>query len=82
VTQRREAGKASILAFWYELTAGMELQVLTTEDHQLITPADVDRIIQRTEWASVCKWENSNFQIIPGMGSASRSQTRMVSIKQ
>ena len=66
-----KAVKASIVAFWYEVTAGMELYLSfkNGKDHQLVTPADVDRFIQRTEWASVCKWENSNFlEIILQLG--------------
>ena len=66
-----KAVKASIVAFWYEVTPGMELYLSFNngKDHQLITPADVDRIIQRTEWASVCKCENSNFlEIILQLG--------------
>lgn len=66
-----KAVKASILAFWYEITVEMELylSVNNGKDHRLITPADVDQIIQRTEWASICKWENSNFlEIILQLG--------------
>jgi len=58
-----KAIKVSILAFWQEVTAGMELylSVNNGKDYRLIMPADVDRIAQRTEWASLCKWENKNF---------------------
>ena len=63
--------KASILEFWYEVTAGMELYLSfkNGKEHQLIMLADVDRIIQRTDWANICKWENSNFlEIILQLG--------------
>ena len=58
-----EAAKASILAFWHEVTAGMELylSVNNGKDHRLIMPDDVGRISYRTEWASLCKWEKSDF---------------------
>lgn len=66
-----KAVKASILAFWQEATAGMELylSVNNCKDHRLITPPDVERIAQQTEWASLCKWENTNFlEIILQLG--------------
>lgn len=66
-----KAVKASILAFWQEVTAGMELylSVNNGKDYRLIMPADVDRIAKRTEWASLCKWENTNFlEIILQLG--------------
>jgi hypothetical protein len=66
-----KAVKGSILAFWYEITVGMELylSVNNGKDQQLIMPADVDKIIQRTEWASICKWEDANFlEIILQLG--------------
>ena len=66
-----KAVKASILAFWYEIIVGMELylSVNNGKDHELIMPSDVDRIIQRAEWASICKWENANFlEIILQLG--------------
>ncbi|MBD2345255.1 hypothetical protein [Anabaena subtropica] len=58
-----QAAKDSILEFWYEVSAGMDLYLSfnNSKQHQLISIADVARIVQRTEWASLCKWENSNF---------------------
>jgi len=58
-----KAAKASILAFWREVIVGMDLYLSFNngKDHQLIMPADVDRITRRTEWASLWKSENSNF---------------------
>lgn len=58
-----QAAKDSILQFWYEASAGMDLYLSfnNSKQHQLISIADVERIVQRTEWASLCKWENSNF---------------------
>ncbi len=66
-----KAAKASILAFWQEVTDGMELylSVNNGKDYRLIMPADVDRIAHITEWTSLCKWENTNFlQIILQLG--------------
>lgn len=58
-----KAAKASILRFWHEVTAGMELylSVNNGKDHRLIMPDDVGRISYKTEWASFCKWEKSDF---------------------
>ena len=55
--------KNSILEFWAEVTSGMDLYLSfnNSKQHQLVTTFDVDRITQRTEWASLSKWENSNF---------------------
>ncbi len=66
-----KAFKASTLAFWYEITVEMDLylSVNNGKDHRLTTLADVDKIVQRTEWTSICKWENSNFlEIILQLG--------------
>lgn len=66
-----KAFKASTLAFWYEITVEMDLylSINNGKDHRLTTPADVDKIVQRTEWTSICKWENSNFlEIILQLG--------------
>lgn len=58
-----KAAKASILAFWYEVSAGMDLYLIVNngKDYRAIAPADVGRISYRTEWASLCKWEKSDF---------------------
>ncbi|MEH2213947.1 hypothetical protein [Nostoc sp.] len=58
-----KAAKNSIVEFWYEVTIGMDLYLSfnNSKQHQQIVTSDVDRIVQRTEWASLCKWENSNF---------------------
>jgi len=58
-----QSAKNSILNFWYEVTMGMDLYLSfnNSKQHQLITTSDVERIAQRTEWASLWKWENPNF---------------------
>jgi hypothetical protein len=55
--------KNSILEFWTEVTSEMDLYLSfnNSKQHQLVTTFDVDRIAQRTEWASLSKWENPNF---------------------
>jgi hypothetical protein len=55
--------KNSILEFWTEVTSEMDLYLSfnNSKQHQLVTTSDVDRIAQRTEWASLWKWENPNF---------------------
>ncbi|MFN6483544.1 MULTISPECIES: hypothetical protein [unclassified Nostoc] len=58
-----KAAKNSIVEFWYEVTMGMDLYLSfnNSKQHQKIVTSDVERIVQRTEWASLCKWENSSF---------------------
>lgn len=58
-----KAAKNSIVEFWYQVTMTMDLYLSfnNSKQHQRIAPSDVERIVQRTEWASLCKWENSNF---------------------
>ena len=55
--------KDSILEFWYGVTSGMDLYLSFNngKQYQQIIISDVERIAQRTEWASLCKWENTNF---------------------
>ncbi|MEH2054725.1 MAG: hypothetical protein V7K97_00800 [Nostoc sp.] len=58
-----KSAKNSIVEFWYQVTMRMDLYLSfnNSKQHQKIVPSDVERIVQRTEWASLCKWENSNF---------------------
>ncbi|MBD1920280.1 hypothetical protein H6F77_04005 [Microcoleus sp. FACHB-831] len=58
-----KAAKASVVPFWHEVTAGMHLylSVNNGKEHRLIAPDDVGRIGYRTEWASIWKWEKSEF---------------------
>jgi hypothetical protein len=58
-----KAAKTSMLKFWQEVTVEMDLylSVNNGKDYQPIGPADVGRIAERTEWASLYKWEKSNF---------------------
>lgn len=66
-----KAAKADLLGFWYEVTAEMDLylSVNNGKDHWRVTPTEVDAIAQGTEWASICKWEKSDFlEIILQLG--------------
>ncbi|MCM0591302.1 MAG: hypothetical protein HEQ35_20570 [Gloeotrichia echinulata IR180] len=66
-----KAAKHSILEFWSEVTVGMDLYLSfnNSKQYQQIIAPDVERIAQRTEWASLWKWENSNFlEIILQLG--------------
>ncbi|MEH2382530.1 MAG: hypothetical protein V7K27_27195 [Nostoc sp.] len=58
-----KAAKSSIVEFWDEVSMGMDLYLSfnNSKQYQQIVTSDVERIVQRTEWASLCKWENSSF---------------------
>ena len=58
-----QAAKNHILEFWYAVSAGMDLYLSfnINKQHQLIFMSDVERIVQRTEWATLWKSESSNF---------------------
>jgi hypothetical protein len=58
----REA-KAAIVHFWHQVTEGLDLYLSVNHgrDYQPLTPADVNRIDLRTEWANLWKHENANF---------------------
>ncbi|MBD2242397.1 hypothetical protein [Nostoc sp. FACHB-888] len=58
-----KAAKNSIVEFWYEVSMGMDLYLSfnNSKQYQGIVTSDVERIVQRTEWAGLCKWENSSF---------------------
>ncbi len=63
--------KAHIIAFWDEITVGMDIYLSLNhgKDYRQIMPVDVERIIYRAEWASLWKSENSNFlEIILQLG--------------
>jgi len=58
-----KAAKNSLVEFWYEVSMGMDLYLSfnNSKQYQQIVTSDVEIIVQRTEWASLCKWENSSF---------------------
>lgn len=66
-----KAAKNSMLEFWDQVTADMDLYLSLSNgrQHEKINTLDVERIAQRTEWASFLKWENANFlELILQMG--------------
>jgi hypothetical protein len=66
-----KSAKNSLIEFWDEVTSEMDLYLSfnNSKQYQQIHKIDVERISQRTEWASLCKWENSNFlEIILQLG--------------
>lgn len=66
-----KAAKKSMLEFWDEITADMDLYLSVSNGrlHERINILDVERLAQRTEWANFLKWENANFlELILQMG--------------
>ena len=63
--------KNSILEFWYKVTVNMDLylSISNGKQYQPINIEDIKRVEQRTQWASLWKWEKSNFlEIILQLG--------------
>jgi len=63
--------KNSILVFWYKVTVGMDfyLSVSNGKQYQKIVIDDIKRIDHRSQWASLWKWEKSDFlEIILQLG--------------
>jgi hypothetical protein len=63
--------KPSILAFWGQITQGMDLylSINSGKDYRRIMPNDVGAIAYRTEWASLSQHGNSDFlEIILQLG--------------
>ena len=58
-----KAAKISMLEFWQQVTAGMDLylSINSGKDFRSIEPVDVEAIAQRTEWASLSNWEKLDF---------------------
>jgi hypothetical protein len=58
-----KAAKNSIIEFWRSVSSGLDfyLSINNSKEYRQITISDVDRMTQRTEWASLWKWENPNF---------------------
>lgn len=66
-----KVAKPSILAFWQQVTLGMDLylSINTGKDYRQITPNDVGAIAYRTEWVGLSQHGNSNFlEIILQLG--------------
>ncbi|MBC6480729.1 MAG: hypothetical protein GDA56_26125 [Hormoscilla sp. GM7CHS1pb] len=58
-----KAHQAEVLAFWQEVTLGMELYltVASGKDYRPIAPGEVEGLARRTEWVYLWKWEKSDF---------------------
>ncbi len=58
-----KAAKSAIVQFWQQVTADMDLylSINNGKDYRRITPPDVTVLDQRTEWANLWKWENTDF---------------------
>ncbi|MGJ5672429.1 MAG: hypothetical protein ACR9NN_02210 [Nostochopsis sp.] len=66
-----KVARNSILEFWNQVTVEMDLylSVKNGKQYQQIIKADIAGITQRTEWASICCFEKSNFlEIILQLG--------------
>jgi hypothetical protein len=66
-----KTAKNRAIAFWQEVTASMDLYLSINhgKDYQAIAPPDVDRMVQRTEWAQIVQHSNSQFlEIILQLG--------------
>jgi hypothetical protein len=63
--------RIAIADFWQQVTVGMDvyLSINHGKGYRQITPADVERIMHRTQWATLWKSENINFlEIILQLG--------------
>ncbi|MCY7390669.1 MAG: hypothetical protein LH647_03955 [Leptolyngbyaceae cyanobacterium CAN_BIN12] len=63
--------KAQLFEFWYQSTADMDLYLSLNggKSYRLVRHKDVDRIMQRTEWASLMQQGNpSQLEIILQLG--------------
>ncbi|MBW4668892.1 MAG: hypothetical protein KME60_16080 [Cyanomargarita calcarea GSE-NOS-MK-12-04C] len=58
-----KSAKNSILEFWNQVTADMDLYLSfnNSKQYEQISIPDVEKIAQRTEWASLCPFENATF---------------------
>lgn len=66
-----KTAKFQIFEFWYQTTADMDLYLSLNggKAYQLVVQEDVDRIMQRTEWASLTHQGNpSQLEIILQLG--------------
>jgi len=63
--------KSAVIDFWKEVTGDMDLYLSLNggKFHRQIEPADVERIVQRSEWATLCKLGNERcLEIILQLG--------------
>lgn len=64
--QTLQRAKAGVVEFWYQATAGMDfyLSVCHGKDYQQINPHSLVEMINHSQWATIWKWENSQFKEI------------------
>ena len=55
--------QASVLAFWQQVTRGMDLYLSIGggKDYRAIASGEIESIASRTEWGTLWKWEKSAF---------------------
>jgi hypothetical protein len=60
--QTLQAAKTNLFDFWWKITAGMDfyLSLNAGKSYRLIGPADIEWIMQRTEWASLTQQGKQN----------------------
>lgn len=66
-----KAAKTDVLAFWLEQSAGMDLYLAIDQgrEYQALTPAKVQGLACKTEWATLTKREQGNFfQLVLRLG--------------
>ena len=59
--EQLEQAKPQVLDFWNKVTLGMDVFISDSRDYRLVTRDDVTEIASRTQWATICKWENAAF---------------------
>ncbi|MEC4892730.1 MAG: hypothetical protein SAL07_12105 [Oscillatoria sp. PMC 1051.18] len=58
-----KAARNDVVNFWQEVTADMDLYLSINhgKNYQQIDASEIAGIVQRTEWATLMKWEKSDF---------------------
>ncbi len=61
-----QRAKSGVVEFWHRATAGMDfyLSVCHGKDYQQINPNSLVEMINHSQWATIWKWENSQFKEI------------------
>ena len=66
-----KAAKPQVFDFWWNVSQGMDLYLSLNggKSYRFVTPADVQRIMKRTEWATISQQGRGNFlEIILQLG--------------
>jgi hypothetical protein len=61
-----QRAKSGVVEFWHRATSGMDfyLSVCHGKDYQQINPNSLVEMINHSQWATIWKWENSQFKEI------------------